>query len=260
MSYETNNVTENIALTVEPSEVEAAKAAYRLLVDELAPERVAAEDDRLILEAQIARDIGDGETMMQTSANLAQLDRAVKHREAAQRNLENMQRHPEQIWCNSDTVLGQKAADFIETAPAPAAQHFIGHNDHRIRDILQRPDKLVFSVMPGEEPLTIRTTAFVGAELFDKSWEEGRGDTSEKRDDADGTKLTSSQMIVRYAAMPPETAPAVERVDGFIQPDGNTVYISSNAHRVAAAIMRGGEVIRVKEVHLRHIDEQLVKD
>lgn len=118
------------------------------------------------------------------------------------------------------------------------------------------PGKRIFIETEGDdEPLELPLANFVSAESF-SSWE-GRKDT-EKVDES-GVARASGDVVQDYANRSNEGAPPIERVQGYIQPNGMIIFATgSGSHRTAAAISRGDPTIKTKSLVLQEIDQNFV--
>lgn len=101
--------------------------------------------------------------------------------------------------------------------------------------------KPVISIDATERPIQFPLSAVVSAVGFE-SWETGRGGGAKK----DGR--SSREVIEDYAARDTEIPPIDVRA--LILPDGRVVLMTENAHRVAAAKLRGQESIWVKHLEI----------
>ncbi len=91
-------------------------------------------------------------------------------------------------------------------------------------------------------------TSVVSAAGFE-SWKTGRGQYNLK----DGRQ--SADVIKDYASR--ETPlPAVDEATALIFEDGKVIVMTSNAHRVGAAKLRGQRTIQFKELKVRRVKEQ----
>jgi hypothetical protein len=91
-----------------------------------------------------------------------------------------------------------------------------------------------------DEPLEFPLSAIVSAEGFE-SWETGRG-TSTLKDDK-----PSPAVIQDYASRSSEIPP-VDHATAVILPDGGVAVMSTNAHRIAAAKLKGQATIKVRNL------------
>lgn len=256
VNYEPNNNTEMQPLFNEDLIAEHT-ASLRQISEDCSREAIINKESELDAEMRAARSEDDEQRFADAKERLRVLQYARHHGDAAERYLYAMEQHPEQLWCNNDTSLGEYIGQYIENAPAPDEQRFVPFSDPRITRALQAVASVVYERLVDEAPLRVPVRSFITAQLFDSGWEQGRGEI-QKPDDRTGEIEMSAEMIQRYASMPAETAPEVESAYGFLQPDGKIVYMGINSHRVAAAVVRGDELLAVRQVKLVHVDEQLV--
>lgn len=173
------------------------------------------------------------------------------HIAAASRYLEAMRMRPEQTWCNNDTGVGRKVREFIDTAAYPAKQQFMPSEHPALLETLKDGPSIVYEVLEGEPSIIIPTTAFIAAQGIESGWGAGR-EHGEKNHPITGETMPGREVVARYAAMPAETAPPVSSVLGIMHGHNAIVYVSEDAHRTAAAVVRGDEDIEVRQVKLYH--------
>lgn len=117
-----------------------------------------------------------------------------------------------------------------------------------------------------EQPVLIPTSNIVGIESFD-SWR-GRGDTgpfaassrpNEKAGRDDGIVRSSEETIDMYAKMD-TPIPPIDTASGYVQPNGIIIFVAeAGAHRTAAALERGDELLAVKQLILTPIQENYIQ-
>lgn len=93
--------------------------------------------------------------------------------------------------------------------------------------------------------------AFVEAPGF-QDWENGRPDLKNGE--------SSKHVIGRYARMPGATAPPIQKVTVYIQPDGKVLcsLAGDGAHRLAAAKKRGDTRIRARDVIFASLEQNVL--
>lgn len=157
-----------------------------------------------------------------------------------------------------DTREGHAAAliHTLETrAPRMHDQHFI------TRDTLlaQTPDRsqaIILESDPEGPFMHLPVRNFVYAEGF-VSWQEGRGHNVKKVDEH-GVRTPSSELLRSYAARTTQ-APPLEKVVGFVQPNGLVLYTTrQGSHRTAAAIARGDQSVEVRTLSLLMLEDNIV--
>ncbi len=107
-----------------------------------------------------------------------------------------------------------------------------------------------------DEPLIkIPTANFVYAEGF-TSW---KGRSGTKQEDVVGATNRSSAKVIADFASRETPAPPLDRVVGYVQPNGVVLYASADgAHRTAAAIVRGDEFIQTTRLELHQLEANLI--
>lgn len=93
------------------------------------------------------------------------------------------------------------------------------------------------------DPIEVPLSAIVSAIGFE-SWERGRGENTLK----DGKP--SAEFIKHYASLPTEIPP-IDTAQALILPNGKVVIMSHDAHRVAAAKLKGQHTMRIKYLKVR---------
>lgn len=114
------------------------------------------------------------------------------------------------------------------------------------RDFMQLADqdRPAIVIDSKDKPVEIPVTAIVSAAGF-RSWQDGRGRNSEGRLILKDDK-PSHEVIKDYASRETEI-PNID-VTAVILPDGKVIYLSENAHRAAAAKMKGQDTIKVNRM------------
>jgi len=99
-----------------------------------------------------------------------------------------------------------------------------------------------------DEPIELPIGAFISADSL-ANWHGRRSDV--KKDGRD-----SLEVIEDYANQSADTAPEIEDLRGYLMTDGRILFVSGNAHRLAAAIRRGDERVKFRgSVVIRPLDE-----
>lgn len=124
-------------------------------------------------------------------------------------------------------------------------QPFIQYTDFMRMADQDRPGVVIEAI---DKPLEFPLTSVVSAVGFE-SWQTGRGQGGLK----DGRQ--SADVIKDYASR--ETPlPPVDDATALIFEDGRVVIMTSNAHRVGAAKLRGQENIQINRLKVRRIKEE----
>ncbi len=99
--------------------------------------------------------------------------------------------------------------------------------------------------------MELPVNAFVEAPGF-QDWENGRPDLKNGK--------SSKRVIGRYACMPGVTAPPIQKVIVYIQPDGKVLcsLVGDGAHRLAAAKKRGDTRIRARDVIFASLERNVL--
>lgn len=126
----------------------------------------------------------------------------------------------------------------------------------QIKQAVSDPGRRIFIETGGDDtPLELPLANFVSAENF-SSWE-GRKDTNKV--DERGVARPSTDVVQEYANRGSEGAPPIERVQGYIQPNGMIIFATgSGSHRTAAAVRRGDQTIKAKSLVLQEVDQDFI--
>lgn len=119
--------------------------------------------------------------------------------------------------------------DVLQKGPRLQQQIFMPMEE--FRSIPHEDDQVIkIEPEPADERLYIPAVNFVSAVAF-KSWKSGRQGRKHGR---------SSRALIKEYAKQNTLAPALGRIDGYLQPSGLTIYgaTGDGSHRVAAAIKR----------------------
>ncbi len=154
-------------------------------------------------------------------------------------------------------IKGENAREIIEPFMDPSNIYIPSDGVQRFVDEtrLGTKDTIFSAVMDkSDEPFIIPVTSIISASGF-QDWE-GRGDvTTVKKDNDD-----SARVIERYASLDTE-APPIDSLFAVVLPDGKVAFETENAHRVAAAILKGEEFVKfhgqISFSRMNHIPQEL---
>jgi hypothetical protein len=111
-------------------------------------------------------------------------------------------------------------------------------------------DKPAVAIDMTSKPVELPVSAFVSARYF-QSWAGPAHASTSKRDGV------SSEEKIRDFATRETDIPAVDDAIAMVLPDGSVVLLSENAHRVAAAKLKGQETIAVQQLQVVEATRQL---
>lgn len=155
-------------------------------------------------------------------------------------------------------IRERRTADFADAlehfAPRLQEQHFI-NREALLGDVEDTSQALVIET-EGGSPLTLPVRNFVSAEGF-QSWGEARGTNTPKLNEH-GERVNSAALLKDYASRVTQ-APPIQKVIGFVQPNGLILYTTrEGSHRTGAAVMRGDETIQAKTLSLLMLSRNVI--
>lgn len=184
------------------------------------------------------------DTLRSGYGELGKLENQFHKREAFVAERDSRWRHGDMLFNRYDATVTSLLKGIVEGAETKE-QPFVEETDFKRMMDTSQPDIVIEAY---DEPLELPLTAIVSAVGFE-SWEEGRPSHILK----DGHK--SADVIKEYASR--QTAlPPIDEAVALILEDGKVIIMSSNAHRVGAAKLRGQSTIQIKELRVCRIKEE----
>ncbi|MEK7594806.1 MAG: hypothetical protein AAB436_04165 [Patescibacteria group bacterium] len=202
------------------------------------------------------RSVGDQEAAVRADESISETERDVRLSDVNSRynELDDRERtvgkhktfleERQYEWLNNGriTIKGQepeatKLVSELQTKAANTETSFIPNESFQALIDRTGPSVLIKS---RDNPMEFPLASIVSAQSFE-SWETGRGPNAIK----DGK--TSPELIKDYAERSTEIPPVVDAT-AVILPTGEVVLSSDEAHRVAAAKLKGQETIKIENL------------
>lgn len=274
MTNKTNMIDETLTPTAvmpETTEVAAVLSEYEHLVSPegrsafasrveqerslLGIERATLDEEQRSLdrhrEVLLSGKVADSESDAAWNALSTGYGELIKH-EAAFRNHQVFSEERDIRWNNGSGMLFSRYDPAVSELLAGLSQGAETEEQPfmRDRDFMRMVDNSQPAIVieARDEPLELPLTAVVSAATFE-SWETGYGKGHLK----DGH---SSADVIRDYASRDTPPPPVDEATALIFEDGRVVIMTSNAHRVAAAKMRGQSTMQFKELIVRIAKEE----
>lgn len=155
----------------------------------------------------------------------------------------------EALICGSERL--RALVDTIAVSEGPEPGTFVTVPDSLERTVfahtVHSPD-LAEGASPDEWSTALPVRLFVHAPDF-VDWKRGRADKKNGK--------SSARVIRQYARQSADTAPPIQHVMVYVQPDGKvfSTLEGDGAHRLAAAMRRGDEQIRARDVVFAHLEQ-----
>jgi len=167
-------------------------------------------------------------------------------RERSLRKLSTLTTQRETFWGNHGDMLFEANEDEVRGLIGAVVEGAISKKQpfmpDKVFNGMQDSSQPSIVIEARDEPIQIPLAAVVSAMSFE-SWETGRG-PDHKKDDR------SSAEVIRDYAWRDTPIPPLDNAKALILDDGRVIFLSSNAHRAAAAKLRDQRHIQIKELEI----------
>jgi len=240
---------------VSPTALQEERTTLHDAYQARSPENTAQRQHELEGELSEARQTEDEGRFSAASQALRKLEDDIESRYAIYERLGTMERAPKALALNVEAPQATAIQEAALAGPRMDETHFMQLSE--VDQHLPEDDKWVMITREkGQGPIELPVKNFVYAAQLG-SWQAGRVERG-KVDEA-GRTVESRDVIENYRNREAHTAPPLERVSGYVQPNGLILYATeSGAHRTAAAVLRGDETIKTDSLRLYKLADNIV--